>query len=137
MQGMRNGYDFGMETRIQVSRWGVASVQREDDLHRRQRAGSDAHPFGAGTGFLPARNHPPGWEDASPQGERVKFQLYKGEDGAWWRRFVLGNGREIFRSSEGYQDRADAVVAITIGRNSTTAERIELKEDGKWYHFHV
>ena len=67
----------------------------------------------------------------------MKFHLYKGDDGNWWWRFVGGNGREIFKSSEGYQNREDAVLAINIARNSSTAERIELKADGKWYYFHV
>lgn len=64
-----------------------------------------------------------------------QFQLYKGTDADWWWRFVHANGHEIFRSSEGYKNRLDAVNGIELARSSATAERIEQHADGKWYFF--
>lgn len=63
----------------------------------------------------------------------MQYQLFKGNDGDWWWRFVA-NGRVIFKSSEGYENKADAVRGIDIARGSATAERIEQRSDGKWYH---
>ena len=41
-----------------------------------------------------------------------KVELFKGENGEWWFRFVASNGEEITRSSEGYKNRGDALEAV-------------------------
>lgn len=63
----------------------------------------------------------------------MQYQLYRDGASEWrWRFFT--NGRIIFASSEGYDNRADAVRAMEIARGSAGAERIEQHSDGKWYH---
>lgn len=64
-----------------------------------------------------------------------QIQLYKGRDNDWWWKFVHENGREIFRSSEGYRNRADAIHSVELARGSASADRIEMRDDGKWYYF--
>jgi uncharacterized protein YegP (UPF0339 family) len=64
-----------------------------------------------------------------------QYQLYKGNDKQWWWRFITANGEEIFRSTDGYVNRADAVHAINIARKSSGAQCIEQHADGKWYTF--
>ncbi len=53
------------------------------------------------------------------------FAIFKGQDGAWWWRFVAGNGREIFRSSEGYWHKQDCQRSIEIAKGSAHAVVID------------
>ncbi|MBI2726553.1 MAG: hypothetical protein HYX42_09930 [Polaromonas sp.] len=48
---------------------------------------------------------------------------------------VPANGREIFRSSEGYNNRLDAIRSVEIARASHSAQRIEQYVDGRWFEF--
>lgn len=64
-----------------------------------------------------------------------QYQLYKGGDGDFWWKFVSANGREIFRSSEGYNNRLDAIRSIEMARASHSAQRIEQYVDGRWFEF--
>lgn len=64
-----------------------------------------------------------------------KYELYKGRDNQWWWRFISSNGREIFRSTDGYVNRSDAVSSINIARNSSSAACYEQQSDGTWRQF--
>jgi uncharacterized protein YegP (UPF0339 family) len=63
----------------------------------------------------------------------MQYQLFKGEDQLWYWRFFT-NGNVIFRSTDGYVNRLDAVRAMDIARGSATAERIEQGADGNWFY---
>jgi uncharacterized protein YegP (UPF0339 family) len=49
------------------------------------------------------------------------FLVFKGTDGQWYWRFVAGNGREIFRSSEGYWNKEHCLHSIEIAKASEKA----------------
>jgi len=54
-------------------------------------------------------------------------ELYVGEDGDWYFRFVADNGEQITRSSEGYRNRGDAVEAILLA-HGIGAPIVEVRE---------
>jgi uncharacterized protein YegP (UPF0339 family) len=63
----------------------------------------------------------------------MQFQLYKSaNDQNWYWRFFTNN-QEIFPSSEGYVNKADAVRSMDIASGSSGSERLEQRSDGKWY----
>lgn len=63
----------------------------------------------------------------------MKFELWKSnKDQNWYWRFIASNNREIFRSSEGYVNRADAVNGIALAKGSATAVVFVQQPDGTW-----
>lgn len=64
-----------------------------------------------------------------------KFELWKGRDGQWWWRYIASNGREIFRSTDGYVNRADAVSAINLALNCAGSVCWEQGSNGQWTQF--
>jgi uncharacterized protein YegP (UPF0339 family) len=61
----------------------------------------------------------------------MQYQLWKSDnDNNWYWRFMT-NGREIFRGSEGYVNKADAVRGMDIARGSAQADRIQYV-NGAW-----
>jgi len=58
-------------------------------------------------------------------------ELFRGEDGDWYFRFVAANGEQITRSSEGYRNRQDAIDAmILIAHGVGVVIRFEDGDDG-------
>lgn len=61
----------------------------------------------------------------------MQYQLWKSDnDNNWYWRFMT-NGREIFRASEGYVNKVDAVRSMDIARGSAQADRIQ-HVNGAW-----
>lgn len=44
--------------------------------------------------------------------DRTRAEVFVGEDGDWYSRVFDANGHELFRSSEGYENRTDCVAVI-------------------------
>jgi uncharacterized protein YegP (UPF0339 family) len=63
----------------------------------------------------------------------MQYQLWKSDkDDNWYWRFVT-NGREIFRGSEGYVNKAGAIHSMDIAAASFESPKLEQRDDGKWY----
>jgi len=53
------------------------------------------------------------------------IELYKATDGDWYFRLIAANNEEITRSSEGYENRADAIAAILLAHGNGIVIKVE------------
>jgi uncharacterized protein YegP (UPF0339 family) len=51
----------------------------------------------------------------------LKVELYRADDGDWYFRFIAANGEQLTRSSEGYQNKADAMHAARLAHGNLVA----------------
>lgn len=60
------------------------------------------------------------------------FNLFPGRDGNWYWNFQSDNGEEIYRSSEGYTSRQNAVYSIGLVRTHAVNAPVWDKKQHKW-----